>query len=352
MISHQNVIAQCLQIRQITPPTHKKILAVLPSFHITGLVHALHLPILLNAEVYMLPTFTMASMLSTIVDHQISELLLVPPILIRMVRDPIVSNYDLSCVKRFSSGAAPLSEEILKLLEKKFPGTGFKQGYGMTESCSCITAHPPSKYAYKYAHKVGTICASTSIKIIDTTGRECGINEPGELLARGPQITMGYLGNAKATRDTYDKDGYLHTGDQAVIDAEGMVTITDRIKEMIKVKGIGVAPAELEDLLLGHGDVEDVAVLGIKDERSGERPKAYVVLNEGRGEGGKEIGRRLMDYVRDRKVRYKWVKEVEFVREIPKSASGKILRRVLKDGKEGMGVVVRDDGGEDIIAKL
>ena len=274
MISHQNVIAQCLQIRQITPNTHKKILAVLPSFHITGLVHVLHLPILLNAEVYMLPAFTMKAMLDTVAEYQIGELLLVPPILIRMVRDPIVDEYDLSHITRFSSGAAPLSEEIIQQLKAKFPDTGFKQGYGMTESCSCITAHPPEKYSYEHAHKVGTVCASTEVKIVDEEGKELGIGEPGELLARGPQITMGYLNNETATKNTYDADGYLHTGDQAVIDEDGMVTITDRIKEMIKVKGIGVAPAELEDLLLGHPHVEDCAVLGIKDDYSGEKTES------------------------------------------------------------------------------
>jgi 4-coumarate--CoA ligase len=342
MISHQNVIAQCLQIQQLTPSTHKKVLAVLPSFHITGLVHVLHLPILLNAEVYMLPSFTMQSMLSTVVEYKISELLLVPPILIRMVRDPIVNDYDLSCITRFSSGAAPLSEEIIQLLAKKFPGTGFKQGYGMTESCSCITAHPPSHYSYEHAHKVGSIVASTEVKIVDEEGKELGVGERGELLAKGPQITMGYFGNEDANRRTYE-DGWLRTGDQGMIDEEGMITITDRIKEMIKVKGIAVAPAELEDLLLGHECVEDVAVLGIPDDYSGEKPKAYVVRKGGEGE--QEVGRELLAYVRERKVRHKWLKEVEFVAEIPKSASGKILRRVLRDmersGKRG--VVVREE---------
>lgn len=127
MIAHQNVIAQSLQVQLITPADHTKVLAVLPLFHITGLVHGLHLPVLINAEVVMLPAFSMPSMLSTVVEYQIKELLLVPPIVIRLVRDPVVDNYDLSCVKRFSSGAAPLSEEILQLLKKKFPQTGFKQ---------------------------------------------------------------------------------------------------------------------------------------------------------------------------------------------------------------------------------
>ena len=147
---------------------------------------------------------------------------------------------------------------------------------------------------------------------------------------------MGYLNNPKATSETFDSSGWLHTGDQGFIDDEGLLTITDRIKEMIKVKGIGVAPAELEDLLLGHPKVEDVAVLGLQDEYSGERPKAFVVLKEGT-KGGKEVEKELIEYVRERKTRHKWVTEVELVEVIPKSASGKILRRVLRDQSKGVG---------------
>jgi acyl-CoA synthetase (AMP-forming)/AMP-acid ligase II len=304
----------------------------------------MHLPILLNAEVVMLPQFTMEGMLKTIVEYKLSELLMVPPILIRMVRDPIVDKYDLSHVIRFSSGAAPLSEEIIQALQKKFPQTGFKQGYGMTESCSCITAHPPEKFSYKYAHTGGAIVASTEVKIIKEDGTEAGLNEPGEVLARGPQVVMGYLNNKEATRSTFDADGWLHTGDQGCIDEEGMMHITDRIKELIKVKGIGVAPAELEDLLLGHDKVEDVAILGMKDDYSGELPKAYVVLKPGiKAESA--VGRDIIAYVKDKKVRYKWIKEVEFIDEIPKSPSGKILRRVLRDKEKSgqKGIVVRDD---------
>lgn len=295
----------------------------------------------------MLPSFTMQSMLDTISTYKLTELLLVPPILIRLVRDPLVEDYDLCSLQRFSSGAAPLSEEIIQLLKNKFPQTGFKQGYGMTESCSCITAHPPDKYDYKYAHTVGTIVASTEVKILREDGLEGKVGEPGEILARGPQVVMGYLNNESATKETFDEDGWLHTGDQGVMDDEGCITIVDRLKEMIKVKGIGVAPAELEDLLLGHDWVEDVAVMGIQNDYSGELPKAYVVLKPGH-DGNKARGRELMQYVKDRKIRHKWVKEVEFVNEIPKSASGKILRRVLRNkaaGKE-RGNVVKDEVGE------
>ena len=291
----------------------------------------------------MLPAFDMKTMLDTVVSYRLRELLLVPPILIRMVRDPLVDKYDLSFLERFSSGAAPLSEEIIQLLKQKFPQTGFKQGYGMTESCSCITAHPPSHYDYKYAHAVGTIVGSTTVKIMKEDGTEAGVGEPGEIWAKGPQIVMGYLKNEKATKETFDQDGYLHTGDQGSIDVDGVITITDRMKEMIKVKGIGVAPAELEDVLLGHEKVDDVAVLGILDDYNGEVPKAYIVPKEG-VKGDQALGEDLIRYVRERKIRYKAVREIEFIDAIPKSGSGKILRRMLRDReKEGKrGFVVRE----------
>ncbi|PSR98946.1 hypothetical protein BD289DRAFT_479745 [Coniella lustricola] len=353
MIAHQNAIAQVLQMLPLTPVDHKQVLCVLPLFHITGIVHAMHLPVAINAEVIMLPAFTMPSMLDTIVKFQIREILLVPPLLIRLVRDPIVREYDLSCIKRFSSGAAPVSDEILTLLADKFPGTGFKQGYGMTESCSCITATPPEEQGrFNRARTVGTIVSSTEVKLLKDDGVSlAGIGEPGEILARGPQVVMGYLNNEKATRETFDSDGFLHTGDQGVIDAEGFITITDRIKELIKVKGIGVAPAELEDLLLGHPAVEDCAVLAKPDEWAGERPKAYIVLKQDQtmgvtaAEAQKAVGLDILNYVRERKVRSKWISEVEFIDEIPKSASGKILRRLLRDREKGTvhGVVIKSE---------
>lgn len=353
MISHQNVIAQCMQIQQCSPPNTTHVLAVLPLFHITGLVHQLHLPILLNAEVLMTPTFTMPIMLSVIQEYALKELLLVPPILIRLIRDPVVKDYDSTSVLRFSSGAAPLSQEVIDLLAEKFPRaasgkiygeTGLKQGYGMTESCSCITAYPLHRVVgFKWGNAVGEVVANTEVKILKEDGTEGGVNEPGEILARGPQITMGYLNNEKATRETFDEEGFLHTGDQGRIDEDGMIWILDRIKEMIKVKGIQVAPAELEDLLLGHPKVEDVAVLGIPDDYSGELPKAFVVLKSG-VDKSHGVGKELIEYIKDKKVRYKWVKEVELVDEIPKSASGKILRRVLRDkaNHAERGLVVKD----------
>ncbi|KIW79868.1 hypothetical protein Z517_06483 [Fonsecaea pedrosoi CBS 271.37] len=332
MIAHSNMIAQCLQLQQIS--FNRAIVAALPLFHITGLVYQMHLPVLLNARVYMLPKFTMDLLLQTVQDYRLSEIMLVPPILIRLVRDESLrKKYDLSSIETIACGAAPLSAEIIEMVRQRFPGVGIKQGYGMTESCACVTAHPPNKGDLKYAPYVGTIVASTELKIIDPdTGKECGFDQPGEIWARGPQVVMGYLNNPKATKETFDADGFLHTGDIGSINSEGLLSISDRLKEMIKVKGIGVAPAELEDLIHSHPDVADVAVVGIPDDYSGERPKAYVVLKPSKREAP-ILARELITFIQERKVRHKWLAEVEVIEEIPRSPAGKILRRALREGR-------------------
>ena len=294
----------------------------------------------------LLPTFTLPAMLATIQSHSVHELALVPPLIIRLLNDPLVSKYNLSSLRRLSSGAAPLSRELVKQLAEKFPNVKFRQGYGMTESTACITSHSQKYqgFEFEYAGTVGDLVPSTTIKIVDEDGAERGVDEPGEILAKGPQIAMGYLNNASASAEAF-ADGWLRTGDVGYMNSEGLLSITDRIKEMIKVKGIQVAPAEIEDVLLGHPDVADVGVVGVEDGYAGERVKAFVVLREGL-EGTGEKGRELMAYVRERKVRFKWVREIEFVGEVPKSASGKILRRVLRERERrgAKGVVVRDEG--------
>jgi len=304
----------------------------------------------MNGDCFMLPKFDLEDMIQQIIRHRIEELILVPPILIRIVKDPVAAKWlpELRrVVKRWSSGSAPISPEIIHLLRKNFPDSGFRQGYGATESTACISAHPPSHFDYRYATTAGMLVANTVAKVValDDPTIELGPGETGEIVARGPQIAMGYLDNPTATAETF-KNGWFYTGDVGNIDTEGLLHIEDRIKEMIKVKGQQVAPAELEDLLLGHGVVEDVAVVGLPDEYAGERPKAVVVLRKG-VEASEEVGRMLMGFVRARKVRYKWLVEIEFAEQVPKSPTGKLLRRVLKtrekDAERMKGVVVRDE---------
>ncbi|KAK0367082.1 hypothetical protein LTR02_003281 [Friedmanniomyces endolithicus] len=353
MLSHHNLIAQCHQLKQlqlVSPGQRYKILAVMPLFHITGVVRFCHYPVFMNGDCIMLPSFSMDSMLKTIVEYEIEELILVPPIVIRLVRDPIVDKYlpDLQrIVKRWSSGSAPTAPEIIQQLHKKFPNTGFRQGYGATESTACISCHPPTHFDYKYAATAGMLCANTVAKVIDMDDpmKELGPGQTGEICAKGPQIAMGYLNNPTSTAETF-KDGFLHTGDVGHIDEEGLLHIEDRIKEMIKVKGQQVPPAELEDLLLGHELVEDCAVLGVPDLYAGERPKAYVVLRAA-VQPTEEVGLLLLRFVKAKKVPYKRIDEVEFTTVIPKSPTGKLLRRVLKardrEVSRSKGLCVRDD---------
>lgn len=361
MLSHRNVIAQCMQLKAVAGPERKRYLAGLPLFHskcshtdqsrvrlteplVSGLLRFLNYPLTSNDECIMLPKFTIEDFLKTIIKYQITDLTLVPSIVIRLVRDPIVDNYDLTCVSRIACGAAPLGPEIIRELEQKMPWVGFRQSYGMTESCCCLTTHPPEYYSFKYGNNGGMILGSTIIKVIDVdTGKELGPNETGEILAKGPQVAMGYLGNPVQTAETFGADGFLRTGDIGSVDDEGFIHIVDRIKEMIKVKGQQVAPAELELVFLGHHCVDDCAVLGVPDEYSAERPKAYIMLKPNT-EPSNAIGRELIEYIKGRLVRYKWVNEIEFVSAIPRNPSGKVLRRLLRDkAKSGeRGFVVRD----------
>lgn len=356
MLSHHNIIAQCLQLRQLQllpADGQYRTIAVMPLFHITGLVRFITYPVFMNGQCVMLPAFKMDLMLETIIKHNIEELIFVPPIIIRLVRDSTVEKYLPQLrriIKRFSTGSAPMSPEVTKALQAKFPATGFRQGYGATESTACISCHPPAFFDYKYAHTGGQLVANTVAKVIDLSDptKMLGVGQTGEICARGPQIAMGYLGNEQATAESFDTEGFLHTGDVGHIDDDGLIHIEDRIKEMIKVKGIQVPPAELEDLLLGHELVEDCAVLGIPDEYAGERPKAYVVLKNG-VPVTEELGQRFLQYVRERKVKYKWLAELEFAESIPKGSTGKLLRRVLKvkekDRSRKKGICVRDETG-------
>lgn len=250
-------------------------------------------------------------------------------LLIRLLRDALVPQYNLSHIKQFNTGAAPLAPEIIKELETRFPRTAIRQAWGMTESCSCLTLTPPAHQIYANAHTVGKIVPGTVLKIVHVdTQEEVPYGVAGEILARGPQVTMGYLqADGNAARIT-DAEGYLHTGDLGSLSATGFVTIHDRLKELIKVKGVGVAPAELEDVLLGHPDIHDVAVVGKPDEYAGEVVKAFVVLKA----GARTTETEVQGFVKQRKARAKWLTGgVEFVEEIPKSAAGKILRRLLRD---------------------
>jgi len=226
------------------------------------------------------------------------------------------------------TGAAPLGKETVEAVNKRL-NVDVKLGWGMSELSPFGTLIDDSN---QRNGSVGPLVPSTSGKIIDAeSGKSLGPNEEGELCIKGPQVMMGYFNDAEKTNDCLSDDGWLRTGDLAYYDEDGFFYITDRIKELIKVRGFQVAPAELEELILHNEHVQDVAVVQIPDEVSGELPRAYVVLKP--SADPKEVTEDyLKDWVKERVSPYKRINGgVKFVEQIPKSASGKILRRLLRD---------------------
>jgi acyl-CoA synthetase (AMP-forming)/AMP-acid ligase II len=232
----------------------------------------------------------------------------------------MVDRYRFPHLKALFSGAAPLGAELTAALESRL-SVRVRQGYGMTESSPATHYTVPGR---ERAGKAGELVPSTECCLVDPeSGRRVGIGERGELWVRGPQVMKGYLNDPEATTRTVDAEGWLHTGDVGVIDEDGYLEVVDRLKELIKVKGFQVAPAELEALLLKHPKIADAAVIPVPDEECGEVPKAIVVARE------PLEAEEITDFVDAHVAHYKRIRHVGFVAQIPKSPSGKILRRVL-----------------------
>ncbi|WP_419935900.1 4-coumarate--CoA ligase family protein [Candidatus Palauibacter sp.] len=326
MLTHRNVVANIEQISSLgLVEPDDVVIAVVPFFHIYGMVVVMSAALRVGATVVTMPRFDLEEFLRTIERYRATCLYLVPPIVLGLAKHPVVANYDLSSVKWIMSGAAPLGEETAIACQERI-GCRVFQGYGMTEASPVTHLCFDEDGAGDRISTVGRVIPSTEMLIVDLeSGEPLGPGEEGEIWLRGPQVMKGYLGNPEATAETVDAEGWLHSGDVAVADEDGYVTIVDRAKELIKYKGFQVAPAELEDVLLSHPSIADVAVIPVPDEEAGELPKACVVRAE---EVTEEA---VMQYVAERVAPHKKVRAVEFLEEIPKSASGKILRRLLVD---------------------
>ena len=323
MLTHYNLIANLRQMDGLDY-FHRDdtLLCVLPLFHIYGLVVVLNMGLHLGATIVTLPRFDLEQFLDLIQKYRVTLSHIVPPIVLQLAKNPIIEKYDLSSLKIIFSGAAPLGEELSRACIQRI-GCSIRQGYGMTET-SPVTHSSPADPAQMKHGSVGPPAPSTECKLIDpATGAELGPNQEGELCVRGPQIMKGYLNNPEATANTIDDDRWLHTGDIGFADDDGHFYIVDRVKELIKYKGFQVAPAELEAILLVHPAIADAAVIPCRDDEAGEVPKAFVVLK------GKATAEAIMDFVAERVAPHKKIRFVEFIEQIPKSAAGKILRRVL-----------------------
>lgn len=317
-------------------------LGLLPMSHIYGLVVICHLSLYRGDQIIVLPKFEMKSYLEAIQKFRIRTLYLVPPIIIMMTKSKqILDQYNLSSVGAIFTGAAPLGEETAQDLQALFPSWKIRQGYGLTETCTVVCSTVPHDIWFGSS---GALLAGIEARLVTIEGADItGYDQPGELWVKSPAVVLGYLNNPIATRETFVDDGekgrWMRTGDEAVIrknPATGYehVFITDRIKELIKVNGLQVAPAELEAHLLTHPAVDDCVVIAVPSEREGEVPKAFVVKsgNLSIEDSDAVIKREISKHVESHKARHKWLKGgIEFIDVVPKSPSGKILRRLMRD---------------------
>jgi acyl-CoA synthetase (AMP-forming)/AMP-acid ligase II len=339
MLTHRNLVANLCQAEGMRNfeafGERDVVLAVLPFFHIYGMVVIMMLGLAGGGTILVMPRFDMVEFLTLVQKYRVTILPLVPPIVLGMVKHPAVAQFDLSSVRLVFSGAAPLGEEMARALSQKL-GCPVVQGYGMTEA-SPVTHLSPTHDAPLKPGSAGCIVPNTEVKIVEVgsgSDAELPVGKEGELWIRGPQIMKGYLNRPEETAGCLDRDGWYHTGDVGYVDGDGYFFIVDRTKELIKYKGLQVAPAELEALLLTHPAVLDAAVVRKADEEAGEVPKAYVVLRP--DETSKATsGETIMGWVAQRVAPHKRIRDLEFVDQIPKSASGKILRRVLIDRDRG-----------------
>ncbi len=325
MLTHANLVANIQQTRVPMDITaDESFIAVLPFFHIYGMQVLMNCGVRSGATIVTMPRFDPAQFLELNATHRCTRAFVAPPIVVFLAKHPAVEGADLSAMETIFSGAAPLSAELAEEAAARL-GCEVVQGYGMTELSPVSHLTPPGGYK---PGSVGVTGPNQECRIVDAaSGESLGEDEEGELWVRGPNVMKGYLNNAEATAATITEDGWLRTGDVARVDADGHVYIVDRLKELIKYKGFQVPPAELEGLLMTHPDVADAAVIGLPDDEAGELPVGYVVLKEGR-EATEED---LKAFVADQVATYKQLRRITITDAIPKSASGKILRRILRD---------------------
>lgn len=323
MLTHHNLVANIAQIKDLTTMSSQdNLIAILPFFHIFGMLVLMAYGLLQRTTVVTMPRFDLEQFLQLLQDHKISRAYLVPPVVIALAKHPLVENYDLSHLKIITCGAAPLSKEITVACSERL-NCVVNQGYGMTEMSPVTNLDDDDAGKIKVG-SIGPIIPNTEAMIVDIeSGEPLGRNQQGEYWVRGPQRMPGYLYNPEATAESIDADGWYHSGDIGYVDEDDHVFIVDRVKELIKYKGMQVAPAELEAVLLSNVDITDAAVVPSPDEEAGEIPKAYVVTN------GEISPDEIMAFVAERVAPHKKIRAVEFIDEIPKSPSGKILRRLL-----------------------
>lgn len=306
------------------------VLCVLPLFHIYSLNSVLLCSLRVGAAILIMQRFEIHVLLDLIEKFKVTVAPFVPPIVLAIAKNPTVEKYDISSIRMVMSGAAPLGKELEDALRARIPNATLAQGYGMTEAGPVLAmslGFAKVPFSIK-SGSCGTVVRNAEMKILEPeTGVSLPHNQAGEICIRGPQIMKGYLNDPEATEMTIDKDGWLHTGDVGYIDDEEELFIVDRVKELIKYKGFQVPPAELEAILVSHPSIADAAVVSQMDEIAGEVPVAFVVRSD---DGPQLTVNEIKEFVAKQVVFYKKLHNVYFIDAIPKSPSGKILRKDLR----------------------
>jgi acyl-CoA synthetase (AMP-forming)/AMP-acid ligase II len=338
MLTHRNLVANVAQMQSLTRlGPRETLIAVVPFFHSYGLTTQLCSALRARCRLVIMPAFDLGEFLANIENYRCTQANIAPPVAVALAKHPMVDSFDLSSLHTLTCAAAPLDEELAQAVAQRL-GCRVVQAYGLTELSPGSHMVPPdgglgSLGMVAPLSSCGWTLPNAESKLIDVySGAEIplpteGLSDAGELCFRGPNVMAGYLGNDAATAATIDAEGFLHTGDLARVDASGCIYIVDRLKELIKYKGYQVPPAELEALLLAHPAIADAAVVGVTDADSGEEiPKAFVVTQPGAALSEEDI----IDFVAGKVAPYKRIRQVEFIDTIPKSSTGKILRKVLR----------------------
>lgn len=323
MLTHANLVVAVGQVRSaFRAQSRDTLVAVAPFAHVMGFVVTLSCALTSGAAVVTVPQFAFGPFVELVERHRATILIGPPPVLAALAAHPAVDAHDLSSVELVVSGGAPVAAQAARAVGERLPGVVVRLGYGLTETSATVTA--PDRVLAVAPGSVGRAMPGTELRVIDPqTGADLGAGEPGELWVRGPQTMAGYLHRPDATAAMIDADGWLRTGDLVVVDDDGEVFIVDRLKELIKVNGFQVAPAELEALLATHPAVADAAVISRPDRARGEAPVAVVVARDALDAD------ELMEWVARRVAPYKRIRAVRFAAAIPRTPAGKILRRVL-----------------------
>ena len=326
MLTHRNLVANVEQAWNSMPLAEDDVLVgVLPFFHTYGQTVVLNMGLAKGSKIVTMPRFDLDQLLGIIERHGVTWLHVAPPVILVLATAPLVEGRDFSKLKLVISGAAPLDGELAARAEERI-GAPIRQGYGLTELSPVSHKSRLARVDETPRGSVGALIPNTEARLVDPeTGEDVPAGERGEIWIRGPQVMRGYLNNPEATAETLIEDGWLRTGDIGRVDENGFFYVVDRLKELIKYKGYQVPPAELEAVLVSHPKVKDAGVIGTQMEEGEEAPMGCVVTD------GEVEAEELLDFVAERVAPYKKLRRIEFVEEIPKSASGKILRRVLRD---------------------